>query len=56
MNWAYLCQVSYKIGDFEMSLSAFNILWNLFVIKHIEPLKEINLIQNQTDYEVSFHQ
>lgn len=56
MSWAYLCQVSYKIGDFEMSLLAFDKLWNLFVIKPTEPLKDINLIQNKSDYEVSFHQ
>ncbi|RNA15266.1 cilia- and flagella-associated 54, partial [Brachionus plicatilis] len=55
MNWAYLCQVSYQIGDYEMSLSAFKILWNLFVIKPIEPAKETVIIQNQPDYEVSFH-
>ncbi|CAF0930684.1 unnamed protein product [Brachionus calyciflorus] len=56
MNWAYLCQVSYQIGDFEMALNAFNTLWNRFVIKPYEPERETILIQNESDYDVSFHQ
>lgn len=56
MNWAYLCQVSYQIGEYEMSLSAFQILWKLFVIKPIEPERETIIVQNKPDYEVTFHQ
>lgn len=56
MNWAYLCQVCYQIGEYNLALTAFEVLWKHFIIKPIEPEKETIVCKNEVDYEVAFHQ
>ena len=56
MNWAFLCQVCYQINEYNIALTAFEMLWKHFIIEQVTPESETIIYKNQVDFEVSFHQ
>ncbi len=56
MNWAFLCQASYQIGENELAASAFEKLWSHFIIKQVKPVTETCITRNEVDLELTFHQ
>jgi len=56
MNWAFVCQVGYQIGEAEVAMSAFEKLWGHFIVKQARPVKETCVTKNEVDLEVTFHQ
>lgn len=55
MNWAYLCQVSYQIGVFNIAKIAFNILWDNFVLRKIDEQNDTIKISNETSYNFELY-
>ena len=56
MSWSYLCQACYQIGEFNMAITAFEVLWNQFIIQVHKTEKETIVLRNDVDFRVTFHQ
>ncbi len=56
MNWAFICQVSYQINEYNLAKVAFDKLWKNFIIEQVKPESETVILKNEVDFEVSFHQ
>lgn len=56
MNWSFLCQMAYQINEHELAITAFEKLWNHFIIKPVQPPSKTFVLKNEVDLEVTFHQ
>lgn len=56
MGWSYLCQACYQIGEHDLAQTAFQVLWDYFVIRVPKPSTETVVCKNEVDYRVTFHQ
>jgi len=54
--WSLLCQTAYQIGEYSLSVTAYENLSKYYMIDFVEPQPESVILKNQSDFKINFYQ